>query len=79
MNLKDLRNTGKRTTTSRGALKGQKKTEQENSVVKLKKIRGRTTSKKAYQLVKDLTTVKLEKATNVQDHSGNASQKSDRY
>ena len=36
-------------------------------------------SKTAYQLVKDLTTVKQGKATTVQDRSGNASQKSDRY
>ena len=36
-------------------------------------------SKKAYQLVKDLTTAKQGKATNFQDRSGNASQKCDRY
>ena len=36
-------------------------------------------SKRAYQLVKDLTTVEQGKATTVQDRSGNASQKSDRY
>ena len=35
--------------------------------------------KRAYQLVKDLTTVKQGKATTVQDRSENASQKSDRY
>ena len=36
-------------------------------------------SKRAYQLVKDLTTVKQGKATTVQDRSGHASQKSGRY
>ena len=36
-------------------------------------------SKRAYELVKDLTTVKQGKVTTVQDRSGNASQKSDRY
>ena len=36
-------------------------------------------SKRAYQLVKDLTTVKQGKVTAVQDRSEKASQKSDRY
>ena len=36
-------------------------------------------SKRAYQMVKDLTTVKQAKATTVQDVQENASQKSDRY
>ncbi|WP_293703141.1 hypothetical protein, partial [Thiolapillus sp.] len=36
-------------------------------------------SKRAYQLVKDLTTVKQGKATTVQPVQENASQKSDRY
>ena len=37
-------------------------------------------SKRAYQLVKDLTTVKKGKATTVKDRSGkNAAQKNDRY
>ena len=36
-------------------------------------------SKRACQLVKDLTTVKQGKATTVQDRSGHASQKSGRY
>ena len=36
-------------------------------------------SKRAYQLVKDLTTVKQGKATTVQNLQENASQKSDRY
>ena len=36
-------------------------------------------SKRAYQLVKDLTTVKQGKATTVQLVQENASQKSDRY
>ena len=39
----------------------------------------KTNSKRAFQLVKDLTSVKQGKATTVQDRSGNASQKSDRY
>ena len=36
-------------------------------------------SKRAYQLVKDLTTLKEGKATTVQDHSGKCLQKSSRY
>ena len=36
-------------------------------------------SKRAYQLVKELTTVKQRKATTVQDLQENASQKSGRY
>ena len=36
-------------------------------------------SKRAYQLVKDLTTVKQGKATTVQDVQENASQKCERY
>ena len=36
-------------------------------------------SKRAYQLVKDLTTVKQGKVTTVQDVQENASQRSDRY
>ena len=36
-------------------------------------------SKRAYQLVKDLTTVKQRKATTIQDLQENASQESDRY
>ena len=36
-------------------------------------------SKRAYQVVKDLTTVKQGKATTVQDCPKNASQKSNRY
>ena len=36
-------------------------------------------SKRAYELVKDLITVKQGKVTSVQDRSGNASQKSERY
>ena len=36
-------------------------------------------SKRAYELVKDLTTVKQGKATTVQIVQENASQKSDRY
>ena len=36
-------------------------------------------SKWAYELVKDLTTVKQGKVTSVQDRSGKCSQKSDRY
>ena len=43
LNLKDLGNTRKWTTTSRGAWKRQKKTRLENSEVRLKKIGGRTT------------------------------------
>ena len=39
----------------------------------------KTNSKRAYQMVKDLTTVKLGKSTTVQDRSGHASQKSGRY
>ena len=35
--------------------------------------------KRAYQLVKDLTTVKQRKATTIQDLQENASQESDRY
>ena len=31
--------------------------------------------KRTYQLVKDLTTAKQERATTIQDHSGNALQK----
>ena len=36
-------------------------------------------SMRAYQLVKDLTTVKQGKATTVQDRSGNVSTKNDRH
>ena len=36
-------------------------------------------SKRAYQMVKDLTTVKQAKATTVQDVQENASQKNERY
>ena len=36
-------------------------------------------SKRAYQLVKDLTNVKQGKVTTVQDVQENASQRSDRY
>ena len=43
LNLKDSRNTGEWTITSRGAWKRQKKTGQENSVERLKKTWGRTT------------------------------------
>ena len=43
LNLKDLRNTRKWTTTSRDAWKRQKKTGEENGVVRLKKIWGKTT------------------------------------
>ena len=45
VNVKDQRNTGKWTSTSRGAWKRQKKTGQENSVVRLKKIWGGTTAR----------------------------------
>ena len=39
----------------------------------------KSNSKRAYQLVKDLTTVKQEKPTTVQSRSGKCPQKSDRY
>ena len=35
--------------------------------------------KRAYQLMKDLTTVKQGKATTIQNRAGNASQKNERY
>ena len=79
-NLKGLRNTGKWTTTSKGAWKKAK----ENWIGKqCSEIEGnlrKNNSKRAYQLVKDLTTVKQRKATAVQNNSEkNASQRSDRY
>ena len=70
-NLKDLRNLSKSTLTSRGTWKRQKKTGKENTAVWLKKMWGRKDSKRAYKLVKDLTTVKKGEATTVQDRSGN--------
>ena len=39
----------------------------------------KNTSERAYQLVRDLTTVKQGKATTVQDVQENASQKCERY
>ena len=69
-NLKDLRNTRKWTTTSRGAWKRLKKTGWENSVVRLKKIWGRTKVRGHTNWWKDLTTVKQGKVTTIQDCSG---------
>ena len=46
------------------------KTRQENSVARLNKTLRKNSSKRAYELVKDLTTVKQGKATSVQDRLG---------
>ena len=76
-NHTDLRNTGKWTTTSRGAWKRLKKTGQGNCIVRLKKIRGRTTvrgntnSWKTWPLWNKVLLFKI-----VQE---NTSQKSNRY
>ena len=50
--------------------KGKRKLDR-RSVVRLKKNLRKNNSKRAYQLVKDLTTVKQRKATTVQNRSGN--------
>ena len=68
LNLKDLRNTGKWTTSRRCMKKAKENWIGEQCRETEKNLR-KNNSKRAYQLVKDLTTVKQGKGTTVQDCS----------
>ena len=70
LSRKDLRNTRKWTTTSRGAWKRLKKNWIGEQCSEIEENLRKNNSKGAYQLVKDLTTLKQGKATTVQDRSG---------
>ena len=79
LSLKYLRNTRKWTTTSRGARKRLKKTWQENNVVRLKKIWGRTTVRGHTNWWKTWPLWNRGKRLLSKIVQENASQKSDRY
>ena len=69
LNLKDLRNTGKWITTSRGAWKAKENRTGEQCSEVEGNLR-KDNSKRVYQLVKDLTTVKQRNSPSIQDGSG---------
>ena len=69
-NLKDLRNTGKWTTTPRGAEKKAKENWIGEQCGEIEETLRKNNSKRAYQLVKDLTKKWKREAKAIQDRSG---------